>query len=151
MNVNQDGKNTLDAQTARAMTESRRLMPQQTTARTLERLFVAILQRSYAAAAVMLPLQLCCRCWSEAITPTDGRDLQVQPRMLRMAAFVQDFQVSLMTLENADQDVRFLVVFAEVRAETTLPVLNRFHIRTSLGTACGVIPVVLQKTTLVRL
>ncbi len=47
--------------------------------------------------------------------------------MFRMPAFVDDFKVCLMAAYNADQRV-CLVLLSEVSTETTLSVLNCFHV-----------------------
>lgn len=74
---------------------------------------------------------LCCHGWGEPVAAADRRYLQVQVGVLRMTAFVNNLQVSLVARANADEDI-CLMVLSEVRAQTALSVVNRFHLCSSL-------------------
>jgi hypothetical protein len=70
---------------------------------------------------------LCRSSRNKAITTADGRDFQVQARVLRMPAFVHDLEVCLMAANDADQHV-CLMLFPELSTETALSILNCFHL-----------------------
>jgi hypothetical protein len=53
-----------------------------------------------------------------------------------MTAFVEHFQVSFVAAANAHENLSF-VVFAEVRTESALSILNCFHVRSSYDIAVG--------------
>lgn len=71
--------------------------------------------------------QLRSNCVLKTITTADRSYLQVQIRVLRMAAFVDYLQVRQMTGHDAHECIGF-VMLTEVCTKTALTVLNRFHL-----------------------
>jgi hypothetical protein len=66
---------------------------------------------------------LCRRCRDKAITSADRRHLQVQRRVLGMAALIEYLEVCLMLGTNAYQNLG-LMTLSEMRTESALSIVN---------------------------